>query len=1484
MDEQQLKAQERQALATTAVLGTLATTLTVGLGCYLFRGKEADIFPVNYGGRVTDDKDVRLISAFLKRYFNEGVLQDGYKLSPLNAYTCPDEGSLEEVREHVRKLPMDEDPQVFGLHPNAQITAQTEEARKFLDIILSVQPRIASAGQVRPEQIISEMAEGFLERVPKVMSRKEASPETYKKTEDGGIISLGVFHGQEMDRFNALIGCVQSTLITLGKAIRGLVVMSAQLEEMYHAFLLQKLPPNWAEVAYPCLKPLNSWFTDFEERIAFMGRWLREGPPASFWVPCFYFPQGFMTCAKQVHARKTKIPIDALVFWQEPSSCTDALAATLPADGVNVHGFFLQGAGWDVKKVKMVESEKAELFKEVPVTWIQVVEEAAFHKAKAEPGRYTCPLYKTSLRKGTLATTGHSTNFVCYFHLPSEVEDSVGIRATGCVVAWHYFAPWRYGRGWPSMPIADESPDVSPENSQLFPAVLYLKENKSVTVLVGPPMCQWELLDGPADGEEEKSWRLTKIKIQDTVCSLKIQLHAPLAQLKGCHVLYKKRRLRLRHVTARFGPLQLLVSALACLATGGDKELCPVTSRFGLSLSCPGASTFGMWPSWSGHQRGHQVYQPADCGLTEAAEEEAQDEEEITWMRKAATEPPREPSNMRRMLEGDTGEESESYSTSSRSGRYLGSSRTGSGHSSPRSPSASGSSWSSNSSVAEKEGELLQARPPPGRPPENVPRRRYDSVPKLKGSGKGKAPPLPAKGAGKAPKAAPKALPIGRRLSLKPSPVAEAFKTPRYANPRPDLRPVRAQMEAVWEHFFMLWTIRAGVTCRSEYETRTALRLDSCQFMWTGVSMLSMARSHQWNYEASDRTSLLQDAILQQVPKRSRFSISVLLGIFCSFSAAQVVQDNLSDVLKARTLRGAAEVLVAKSEAPSALFPSFSIWGRVKQHILQKKNVEEAKDWLREQNFFVSAYAGQLPLRDQAGCTRNKRDVLKEFLAKGLQSVGALCAKNIFRIYTRARVPKVLLKEDSQWSLTGPGARKFLNLAAGREASLNTDTCSTAAFELYSRELRLAWLSYRRAGTRLIKRYGAETLEGLALAKHLSDMSTTDAFQFQCCESIKALQTFEPAILQLVLDEPPEGLYNRWVKERLEYYRRVEPSAPLRDVSIVDQKDSEASISLSSDTDESVDTQSDKEAPGGRWADGPWIESGHAPKLQHFALGLRACGACAAWRDAIGVLQMTGTARLAPDNQLFHGLVMVSKQAGKWQVAVQLLEDMHIAQQTPDVVSYNATMSSCERGSHWHAAIGLFESMQEAEVTPSRVSHNAIISCCEKGGQWVRALDFFQRMSTARITPDVVSFNATISSCRLDGQWPTAVSLLGGMPGQTISPDVISYNATISSCDRKGNWQLALGLFEDMKRARLSPDLITFNALLSSCERVGQWQRCLRLLELQRSSRIDPDVMSYSACVSASEKAQHWTLALRFFEDLQRNVQADVISYSAAVA
>lgn len=48
------------------------------------------------------------------------------------------------------------------------------------------------------------------------------------------------------------------------KAIKGLILMSDDLDAMFYDLLVNRVPKNWKKVAYPSLKPLTSWLKDLK--------------------------------------------------------------------------------------------------------------------------------------------------------------------------------------------------------------------------------------------------------------------------------------------------------------------------------------------------------------------------------------------------------------------------------------------------------------------------------------------------------------------------------------------------------------------------------------------------------------------------------------------------------------------------------------------------------------------------------------------------------------------------------------------------------------------------------------------------------------------------------------------------------------------------------------------------------------------------------------------------------------------------------------------------------------------------------------------------------------------------------------------------------------------------------------------------------------------------------------------------------------------
>ena len=93
---------------------------------------------VNYGGRVTDDKDVRLITSILRRFVNPGILEDGYPLSASGLYKSIPAGSVEDYVEYIKSLPLNPAAEAFGLHENAEITTNQSATRLILENVLSI--------------------------------------------------------------------------------------------------------------------------------------------------------------------------------------------------------------------------------------------------------------------------------------------------------------------------------------------------------------------------------------------------------------------------------------------------------------------------------------------------------------------------------------------------------------------------------------------------------------------------------------------------------------------------------------------------------------------------------------------------------------------------------------------------------------------------------------------------------------------------------------------------------------------------------------------------------------------------------------------------------------------------------------------------------------------------------------------------------------------------------------------------------------------------------------------------------------------------------------------------------------------------------------------------------------------------------------------------------------------------------------------------
>lgn len=183
---------------------------------------------VNYGGRVTDDKDVRLIKAILERFVNEKCVDIDYKFSDSGLYKTIPAGSKEDYIAYIKTLPLNPKPEAFGLHENAEIITNQNETRSILGLVLSIQPRTSSAGEKSREEVIGDIVISVQSKVPPLFELDEIMqkyPTDYNE-------SMNTVLAQECLKYNRMLKIMNTQLAQIKKALVGEVVMSEDLEKI----------------------------------------------------------------------------------------------------------------------------------------------------------------------------------------------------------------------------------------------------------------------------------------------------------------------------------------------------------------------------------------------------------------------------------------------------------------------------------------------------------------------------------------------------------------------------------------------------------------------------------------------------------------------------------------------------------------------------------------------------------------------------------------------------------------------------------------------------------------------------------------------------------------------------------------------------------------------------------------------------------------------------------------------------------------------------------------------------------------------------------------------------------------------------------------------------------------------------------------------------------------------------------------------------
>lgn len=354
---------------------------------------------VMYGGRCIDSFDRRILTVYMDEYLGDFIFDTFQPFHFFHNkevdYKIPPDGPKENYVGEIETLPLANTPEVFGLHPNAEIGYYTQAARDMWTHLIDLQPQTGeSGGGISRDEYISNVARDIQNKLPQVFDLDVIRKKFGLEISPTSVVLL-----QELERFNKLIVRIGRSLAELQRALAGEVGMSSELDEVARALFNGMIPAIWRKLAPDTLKSLGNWMIHFKRRYDQYNSWVDEGEPNVMWLSGLQIPESYLTALVQATCRRNGWPLDrSTLYTQVTQYTTEEEVNERPGQGCFVSGLYLEGADWDIERGCLIRSKPKVLVVQLPILKVIPIEA---HRLKLQNTLRT-PVYTTSMRRNAM--------------------------------------------------------------------------------------------------------------------------------------------------------------------------------------------------------------------------------------------------------------------------------------------------------------------------------------------------------------------------------------------------------------------------------------------------------------------------------------------------------------------------------------------------------------------------------------------------------------------------------------------------------------------------------------------------------------------------------------------------------------------------------------------------------------------------------------------------------------------------------------------------------------------------------------------------------------------------------------------------------------------------------------------------------------------------------------------------------------------------